>query len=147
MSESIMDKRRDDRQREKLRTFMEVARTLSSLTICKRKPCGALLLPPDFSEIIAIGYNGPPAGLPNDSCPGTEGCGCMHAEENCLVKARRHSAAELTLLVTRAPCSHCAGLVINSRSVARVVWADPSTKGADGLALLDRAGILNWRVE
>lgn len=136
-----------ERETLKLRTFMEVARTLSHLTTCRRKPCGALLLPADFSEIIAIGYNGPPAGTPNDSCPGTEGCGCVHAEENCLVKARRHSAADLTLMVTRAPCLHCAKLVINSRSVARVVWADPSTAGPEGLAMLDKANVLNWRVE
>lgn len=136
-----------ERQQEKLRTFMEIARQLAALSTCRRKPCGALLLPPDFSEVLAIGYNGPPAGLPNDSCPGVRPCGCMHAEANCLVKSRRHSAANLTLMVTRAPCAYCAGLAINSRAVARVVWADPSTAGVEGLALLDSAGVLQWRLE
>ena len=136
-----------ERERQKLRAFMACARTLGNLSTCHRKPCGSLLLAPDFSEILAIGYNGPPAGLPNDSCSGVKPCGCMHAEANCLVKARRHSATALTMLVTRAPCSYCAGLVINSRSVARVVWADPSTSGVAGLALLDCAGILQWRLE
>jgi len=147
MTESAISKLRTDRQREKLRVFMQVARELSSLSTCKRKPCGALLLPPDFSEIIAIGYNGPAAGEPNDSCGGQPNCGCFHAEENCLVKPRRHSQTDLTLLVTRAPCVHCVGLILNSRSVARVVWSDPSTKGVEGLELLRRRGILEWRVE
>jgi deoxycytidylate deaminase len=147
MTPNVIEKFKDQRDREKLRAFMACARSLGQLTTCRRKPCGALLLPPDFSEILAIGYNGPPAGLPNDSCPGTEGCGCYHAEENCLVKARRHSATGLTLVVTRAPCEHCAGLILNSRAVARVVWADPSTAGAAGLALLDLAGLIHWRLE
>ena len=136
-----------DRELQKFRAFMGVAGIMSSLSTCKRKPCGAVLVPEDFSEVVAVGYNGPPAGLPNNSCPGTKPCGCMHAEANCLVKARRHSARELTLMVTRAPCAYCAGLVINSRTVRRVIWALPSTAGAEGLALLDRSGVTQWRLE
>ena len=131
----------------KAAAFMQCARELGALSTCKRKPCGALLVTPDWSEILAIGYNGPPSGLPNDSCPGTKPCGCLHAEANALVKARRHSAVGLTMVVTRAPCVHCAGLVINSRAVAIVIWGSPSTAGADGLALLDCAGIPHWRLD
>lgn len=126
---------------KKLVTFMRMARELSALSTCKRKPCGAMLIAPDFSEVLAVGYNGPPSGHPNSSCPGTKPCGCMHAEANCLVKARRSSAVGLLLLVTRAPCAYCAGLILNSRAIGRVVFAEESSAwSAGGKQCFEAAG-------
>lgn len=131
------------RELQKVWAFMGAARAIAQLSTCKRKKVGALLLTPDFTEVLAVGYNGPPAGLPNDSCLDLDAaCGCVHAEANCLVKARRHSATGLLLLVTRAPCAQCAALLVNSRAVTRVIYGEPSSAGAEGLALLHRAGIL-----
>lgn len=137
------------RDLQKRRTLMACTTMLSTLSTCKRKQVGAILVPSDFSEIIAIGYNGPPAGLPNDSCLDLDGaCGCIHAEANCLVKARRHTARDLTMFVTRAPCATCAGLIINSRVVRVVQWASPSSAGmAGGLELLSRAGIAQEQLQ
>jgi dCMP deaminase len=135
------------RQFQKMNAFMRMAREVAALSTCKRKSCGALLITPDFSEILAIGYNGPPAGMPNDLCTGLEGnCGCLHAEANTLVKARRHSATGLILVVTRAPCPTCAGLVINSRAVTHVVFGEDSTAGygPDGGLRLLANGRINF---
>jgi len=136
-----------ERYLRKLSAFAMCAAELGSLSTCKRKPCGCLLVAPDFTEILAIGYNGPAAGLPNDSCAGEKPCGCVHAEANCLVKARRHSATGLLMVVTRAPCLGCAGLIVNSRAVTRVVWVNDSTGGKmGGIATLNLAGIDAFKI-
>lgn len=129
-----------EREKQKLRTFMKCAHEIASLSTCKRKSSGALLMTPDFGEVMAVGYNGPARGLPNDSCREEKPCGCAHAEMNCLVKARA-STRQLLLLSTRAPCWNCACAIVNSWAVTKVVYARPSTAGVEGLELLARAGV------
>lgn len=143
-------KRGDDRCATKLVTFMRVAETISTLSTCKRKSCGCLLLTPDFSQVLAVGYNGPAVGEPNDSCTGVKGgCGCLHAEANCLVKPRPRLESDLVMLVTRAPCAHCAGLVLNAGCVGELVYGRSSTGGSGplgGLTRLKDAGLVAWQL-
>jgi deoxycytidylate deaminase len=130
-----------DRALLKASTFMGFANGLSALSTCKRKGCGALLTPRDFTRVVAVGYNGPSRLESNDACPGTEGCGCLHAEVNCLTKPRYPTDVDLLLLVTRAPCLHCAKVVCNSGAVTGVVYVYESTLGVEGLEFLNRVGI------
>lgn len=113
----------DDRVSARLAVFCRFADDLSRLSTCRRLSVGAVVVPPDLSGVVSVGYNGPPAGLPNDGCrdhvPG--GCGCVHGEANALVKVRRGGGG-LVLLLTDSPCEHCAGLVLNSAGVAAVVY-------------------------
>lgn len=136
------------RRAQKMRAFMTMAEVIAGLSTCRRRAVGALLIAPDFSEVLAIGYNGPPAGVDHDRCTGERRtCGCIHAEANVLVKARRHADRDLILLVTRQPCVGCAGLIVNSRCVSLVVWGEPSSAGAEGLALLYLAGVAHAGIE
>lgn len=138
-----------DRYQQKCEVFMAVAVAISTLSTCKRKACGSLLVTPDFSQIIAIGYNGPASGEPNDSCTGDKPCGCFHAEANCLIKPR-DARDDLVLFVTRAPCRECAGLIINSKSIRRVFYKYDSTAGCEpggGLELLSRQrDLIVWKL-
>lgn len=102
---------------------------------------GAVVVRPDLSEVLAIGYNGPPAGLPNDGCRGAAGaCGCVHAEANALVKLRS-SEGGLVMVLTDSPCEHCAGLVVNSGRVGYVAYGREYRDGA-GLGVLQAAGVV-----
>lgn len=132
--------------RSKIDKFCRFADDLSDLSTCKRLSVGAVLVTPDLREVVAIGYNGQPTGSPNEGCqedrPG--GCGCIHAEANAMVKPRAGGTG-LVLFVTHSPCEHCAGLIVNSRSVEAVVyWEEYRSSG--GLDTLREAGVLAVRL-
>jgi dCMP deaminase len=112
---------------------------LSTLSMCDRRQCAAILVAKDLSAVYAIGYNGRAAGLPNDTCRGEpKQCGCIHAEANALVKVR--NAQPGIMLSTTAPCEHCAGLIVNSRVVLGVAWFHPYTDDL-GLQTLRAVGV------
>lgn len=114
---------------------------LAGLSWCRRLRVGCVVVTPELSEVVAIGYNGPSCGRPNDSCRGGEGsCGCVHAEANALVKLRSYDDG-LVLLTTHAPCEHCAGLVVNSRRVGYVVYGE-RYRDPTGLVTLAGAGVV-----
>src|SRR5687768_6076870 len=89
-----------DRVREKLAAFWAFTESLAGLSRCTRLRVGCVVIRPDFSEVLAVGYNGPPRGVPNDACRGGAGaCGCIHCEANALVKINNGSRG-LVMLCT-----------------------------------------------
>jgi deoxycytidylate deaminase len=124
----------------KLRTFWRFAEGLGRLSCCKRLGVGCIVIRPDLSEVLSIGFNGPPAGVDNDSCTGVEGaCGCVHAEGNALAKLKTESGG-LIMMTTTLQCTHCAGLVVNSRRVRYVVYG-MEYRDPNGVRLLRSAGL------
>lgn len=120
--------------------MMNFTESLAGLSTCKRLKVGCAVIPPDLTEVVGIGYNGPAAGEMNDACRSAEGaCGCIHAEANALIKVR--SRAPLIMFTSRSPCEHCAGLILNNRSVAAVLYARPY-RDPFGLKRIERAGVL-----
>lgn len=128
-----------ERRSKKLAAFVRFAIELGELSTCLRLKVGCVIVPEDFSTILSIGYNGPPAGEPNNSCRGETPCGCIHAEANALVKMRTTSRG-LTLITTKSPCEHCAGLILNSGAVSKVVYVD-DYRDSSGLELLLRSAV------
>lgn len=113
---------------------------LATLSTCDRLLVGCAVIRPDFTRVLAIGYNGRASGEDNRDCTGAEGaCGCIHAEANALIKLETTEAG-LILLTTSAPCEHCAGLIVNSRRVGTVVWGH-KFRTDDGLRRLAAAGL------
>ncbi len=125
---------------EKLEVFTAFAESLAKLSTCKRAAVGCVIVPADYSAVYAIGYNGQPSGEPHDAClrdlPGQ--CGCVHAEANALVKLG--DVRDATLISTTAPCLACAGLIINSKKIERVLYRSTYRTSA-GMLLLERQGI------
>lgn len=114
-----------------------LAETAAMRSDCTRSRVGAVLMDPDH-RVVALGYNGAPAGMPGcESCPRrlsecesgapydgpTTWCNAVHAEANCLLYAGRDRAKGGTLYVTREPCHECARL-IQAAGIARVVVGD-----------------------
>lgn len=140
-----MNWQKNIRKRQKLAVFVKLALDLASLSTCKRRKVGCVIVPSDFSEVFSIGYNGPPAGVNNDSCREVEGvCGCLHAENNALVKLRTRDR-DLLLITTCSPCETCAGMVLNSRRVSEVVYVEEyrDRRGLDLLAM-NGVGVTPW---
>lgn len=120
---------------------MRFAEDLSGLGCCRRRQVGCVVVTPELTEVVAIGYNGPPAGIPNDSCRDVVGqCGCVHAEASALCKLRT-TERDLVLVGTVCPCEACAGLVLNSRRIGAVVYAH-AYRDDRGLELLRMAGLV-----
>jgi dCMP deaminase len=120
--------------------MMQVAHLVSDRSTCVRAQVGTVITDKGLRQILSFGYNGNWAGGPN-VCDGYEPgrCGCIHAEENALIKL---SSAEmdLRLFTTTAPCLACAKRIINQQRIVQVYfmgeYRDPS-----GVDLLKKVGI------
>jgi len=95
--------------------FMLMAQAASQRATCFRRSVGAVLV--QGSNVISIGYNGPPAGeahCTGNSCGGEKGCiRSIHAEKNAIERATSSTQGS-RLYVTESPCPHCAELIIEA---------------------------------
>lgn len=121
---------------------MSAAAIYGSLSHCKRRQVGALLVSPDNRPLLS-GYNGTSPGREN-CCEGDDGLTKQivhHAEANLICNAARKGIATegCTMYVTTSPCLDCAKL-IEASGISLVYFAD-SYKGDPGVAYLREAGI------
>lgn len=136
-----------DRTTLKHATWIEVAYTIANLATCARRKVGCVLLN-EHGHVIATGYNGPAAGVPNcidDPCPGAhypsgqglEECVAIHAEANALLQCRDHRAIAVAY-VTAFPCIHCVKLLRNTSCQLIVFGEDYAHPPAKTLWQADR---------
>jgi len=140
--------------------FMQIARSAQARSNCIRNSVGAVIV--KEKRIIATGYNGTPASIPNCVDGGCKRCSdrhanilktnerkdlciCVHAELNALLQSAYHGASTkgATLYCTIAPCLQCAKAIINA-GISEVIYKDPhTTEGIDtkGTDLLSQARV------
>lgn len=129
---------RRDREWFRAETAHRLARQMAALSTCKRLRVGCAIVSAKLERVMAVGYNGPPAGLPNESCRDEVGaCGCVHAEANAISKLEGGFGV---MHVTRSPCAHCAGMIVNSRRVAAVVYGE-AYRDPTGVEVLRACGV------
>jgi dCMP deaminase len=106
--------------------FARMAQVVAERGTCERLRVGAIVASEDMSTVYSMGYNGRQRGAPNNcERPGDKGnCGCLHAEENALLKAPY--GPSLVMFVTHLPCVQCAKRICNS-SVSRVYYVSDYT--------------------
>ena len=119
--------------------FMRMAEELAKRSTCARLRVGTVITDPHLENVVAIGYNGNARRFPNE-CDGPDpgACGCIHSEQNALVKAPG-SMLDKVAFVTASPCVTCAKLLIQgniSHVFYREIYRDPS-----GLEVLERARV------
>jgi dCMP deaminase len=146
------------RRPSKFDMMMQIAHVVKARSTCSRLQVGCILTnldltvgrtapypdaPPlwdpktSYTRILAMGYNGMEAGGQNQcdsSQPGQ--CGCIHAEQNALIKAAPGPKA---CFVTTSPCLMCARLMINAD--VRYVYYDKTYRDLSGLKLLELNGV------
>lgn len=128
--------------------YLAMLPLVASRATCPRRSVAAILI--DASgKLVAIGYNGPPAGMPHCTdtpCPGavdqsgdTSRCIAIHAEMNALSQAQASRRTPHTLYCSTTPCFNCAKMLI-TEGVKRVVAASdyPDLRGVE---LLHQAGV------
>src|SRR5438552_4979340 len=103
--------------------YLQLAKTLAGRSTCKRLRVGTVITSTDYRKVLAVGYNGNAAGLPN-SCDRDEtgNCGCLHSEENAVINCDSPRALEKHVFVTHLPCVACAKRLINLGGVRRVYY-------------------------
>ena len=106
-----------------LDTMMDVARLMARRSTCARLQVGCVITNRELTSIYSIGYNGNYRGGPH-ACDREEpgNCGCLHAEDNALVKLKTETL-DLILFTTHSPCSACAKRVANQGNITSVYYA------------------------
>lgn len=119
--------------------YMRMAEELAKRSTCARLKVGTVITDSHLENVVAIGYNGNARSFPNQCDGPTPGaCGCIHSEQNALVKAPG-GMQDKVAFVTASPCVICAKLLIQSKIshvFYREAYRDPS-----GLQVLEQAGV------
>lgn len=123
------------------KAYLKMAREWGTLSHCKRKQVGALIVKERM--IISDGFNGTPTGFDN-CCEDEEGktkWEVLHAEANAILKvaSSTQSAEGATLYITLSPCRECSKL-IHQAGIKRVVYAN-AYKDVSGIKFLEKAGV------
>ncbi|MBF0359747.1 MAG: hypothetical protein HQK49_01995 [Oligoflexia bacterium] len=121
--------------------YMQLAFNLAKRSTCKRLNVGAVVVSDDYSRVYGIGYNGNAKGMAN-TCDSDEpgNCGCLHAEDNALLKTNGGAEVPKIMFITHAPCVYCAKRIINKGGIKRVFYAE-TYRSERGLEILNGAGI------
>jgi dCMP deaminase len=120
--------------------YMRMAEELAKRSTCARLQVGTVITDSALEHVLSIGYNGNVRGFPNrcdSSEPGK--CGCIHSEQNALVKARG-DVPDKVAFVTASPCIMCAKLMVQAKVTHvfyRQVYRDDG-----GLGVLEQAGVV-----
>lgn len=125
--------------------WMKAALLLSKRSTCSRAQVGAIITTKNLRHVLGNGYNGSPAGQPNE-CLSTEpgSCGHIHSEMNAMLDSGSEPRDKV-MFVTTLPCVVCARHMVNSGFSA--VYYLNDYRLHDSLELLEKAGIVVSRVE
>lgn len=133
--------------------YMKMAEGVSSLSNCKRKKTGAVIIIDDCRFVI--GHNNIPIGYDESVCercprenkiPGTwdkgEECPVTHAEVDAVLQAARVGLAIAggTMYCTYKPCLPCARTVAEA-GIKKVIYRDEYKGGQDVEDYLKRCGV------
>jgi dCMP deaminase len=120
--------------------WMDLAVNLSKRSTCSRLSVGSVVVSTDNARVLAVGYNGNYHGGPNQcdsTVPGA--CGCLHSEDNCLLKMNFHDNVSKIMYVTHVPCKQCAKRIINA-GIDKVIYLN-EYRDMSSVELLKSVGI------
>lgn len=119
--------------------YMRMAEELAKRSTCDRLRVGTVLTDADLENVVAIGYNGNARGFPNRCDHATPGaCGCIHSEQNALVKAPGHLRGKVAF-VTASPCVMCAKLMVQA-NVTYLFYRE-AYRNPEGINVLRQGGV------
>lgn len=111
-----------DKEANKHIVYMRMAMELARLSKATRLQVAALIM--SDGRILSCGYNGTPAGFPNEAeHKGKTIPTVVHAECNAICFAAKYGVTteNTTLVVTHSPCMECAKLILQS-GIQRIVF-------------------------
>jgi len=115
--------------------YLTFAYILSKRSMCLRASVGCVITSWDYNRVLAIGYNGNYKGGPH-GCDSKEPgkCGCLHAEENAIIKLDFNDPSFKRLYTTTSPCKMCSKRIINA-GIEQVVYTE-LYRNTEGIELL-----------
>lgn len=126
--------------------YSKMADAVAYMSYCKRNQVGAVIV---HGHTIVYGYNGTPAGEPND-CEDVNEDGTLvtksiviHAEANALLKLGEVGAVpddNTVMFCTLAPCTGCAEKIV-AAGIKTVYYTTPY-RCMDGVDYLRKHGVL-----
>lgn len=126
--------------------YADFAAGLSKRSTCLRLRVGCVITSWDHNRVLAIGYNGNYSKGPN-TCDSYEpgNCGCLHAEDNALIKLDFNDPAMKRLYCTASPCVQCAKRILNA-GIEQVIYVQPY-RNTDGIDLLGKnsVDVIRWK--
>lgn len=131
--------------------FMDIAEIVAKRSACLRNNVGCVIVNPE-NNIVAIGYNGPAAGVPQcrpEQCQA--GCDiAIHAEDNAILRMPTKydsfgTPIKYSLYVTVSPCKECAKLIVQRGDVDKVYYRYPY-RISDGIYYLLSKGIKVYKI-
>lgn len=124
----------------RVEVFKRFVQDLATLSKCTERHVAAVITDKDMSQVYSIGLNGGPKGLADCLCTIDGKYGCIHAEQNALVKCLS-DAPDKIMFVTLSPCKQCAAAIINAPGSFSAVYYVDEWKDKTGIKLLEAAGI------
>lgn len=120
--------------------YMNLAKLLSLRSTCLRSKVGCVIVSEDNQRVLAVGYNGSYKSGPN-KCDSDEpgNCGCLHAEENAIIKLNTCENIRKILYTTFMPCVMCAKRIVNA-DIKEVVYLNDYRK-LDGISILTKSNV------
>ena len=121
--------------------YMGLALNLAKRSTCRRLQVGCVIVSIDYCYIYGLGYNGNAKNFPN-TCDSEEPgkCGCLHAEENALLKTNQGDRFPKIAFISHQPCTYCAKRMINKGGFQKIYYAHPY-RCQEGLEILRQANI------
>ena len=124
--------------------YMDIAKRVSEMSYDKDTQVGAVIV--KDGNIISMGWNGTPAGFPNECKHPSTGVTLpyvIHAEANAICKLSRDGGNGLnsTLYTTVAPCMECTKLILQS-GIKEVVIDKADERYMDSYKILKEKGII-----
>ena len=124
--------------------YMDIAKRVAEMSYDSDTKVGAVIV--QDGNIISMGWNGTPAGFPNDCKHPNTGATLpyvIHAEANALAKLARDGGNGLgaTLYCTLAPCMECTKLILQS-GIREVVIEKADERYMGSYNLLKEKGMI-----
>jgi len=104
--------------------YLRMAFDFAGRSHCSRKQVGCVITSVDHAHVYGAGYNGREAGGPNECARPEESgnCGCLHAEDNAILKVSETKDIPKIAYITDQPCEYCARRIVNKGGFTRVVY-------------------------
>ncbi len=124
--------------------YIDIATRVSEMSWDSDTKVGAVIV--KDGNIISMGWNGTPAGFPNECKHPDTGVTLphvIHAEANAICKLARTggNGLDATLYTTLAPCMECTKLILQS-GISEVVVVKADERYLDGYKILNEKGMI-----
>lgn len=124
--------------------YIDIATRVSQMSYDSDTQVGAVIV--KDGNIISMGWNGTPAGFPNNCKHPETGVTLphvIHAEANAICKLARTggNGSDAVLYTTLAPCIECTKLILQS-GISEVVVVKADERYLDGYKILNEKGMI-----